>query len=130
MRCTDARLLVSEYLDGELDPATACQLEEHLRTCPSCPPLAAALTGVLAQLRSLPETASGTVERALATIRTGSLGPAPPSPPTVPPPTVAPPTVPPRTVPDRAARTVPPGPLSTPPSPTAPPAPSTPPSPG
>lgn len=122
MRCTDARLLVSEYLDGELDPATARQLEEHLRTCPSCPPLAAALTGVLAQLRSLPETASGTVERALATIRTGSLGPAPPSPPTVPPPTVAPPTV--------APRTVPPGPVSTPPSPTAPPAPSTPPSPG
>lgn len=117
MRCTDARLLVSEYLDGELDPATARQLEEHLRTCPSCPPLAAALTGVLAQLRSLPETASGTVERALATIRTGSLGPAPPSPPTVAPPTVAP-------------RTVPPGPVSTPPSPTAPPAPSTPPSPG
>lgn len=114
MRCTDARLLVSEYLDGELDPATARQLEEHLRTCPSCPPLAAALTGVLAQLRSLPETASGTVERALATIRTGSLGPAPPSPPTVAPPTVAP-------------RTVPPGPVSTPPSPTAPP---TPPSPG
>lgn len=53
MRCADARRLASEYLDGELDAAAARSLEEHLRTCTSCPPIAEALKGVLAQLRSL-----------------------------------------------------------------------------
>jgi len=75
MRCMEARLLVSEYIDGDLDPATARQLEEHLATCRSCPPLAAALTGVLAQLRSLPEVpAADVVERALAVLRQSAPG--------------------------------------------------------
>jgi anti-sigma factor RsiW len=55
VRCSQARQLVSDYLDGDLDGTTARALEDHLAGCPSCPPLAAALQGVLAQLRSLPE---------------------------------------------------------------------------
>jgi anti-sigma factor RsiW len=70
MQCRDARLLVSEYLDGDLDPETAAQLEEHLTTCPSCPPLAAALAAIVAQLRSLPEVSTASVGRVLARLST------------------------------------------------------------
>lgn len=43
MRCWDARRHVSDYLDGQLAPATAKAVETHLETCPTCPPLYAAL---------------------------------------------------------------------------------------
>ncbi len=46
MRCWDARSRVSDYLDGDVDAATAQMLEQHLATCPTCPPLVAALVGV------------------------------------------------------------------------------------
>lgn len=46
MRCWDARQHVSEYLDGALDASTARTVEAHLETCPTCPPLYAALVGV------------------------------------------------------------------------------------
>jgi RNA polymerase sigma-70 factor (ECF subfamily) len=46
MRCWDARSRVSDYLDGDVDAATAQMLEKHLATCPTCPPLVAALVGV------------------------------------------------------------------------------------
>lgn len=46
MSCWDARSRVSDYLDGEVDAATARMLQEHLAVCPTCPPLLAALTGV------------------------------------------------------------------------------------
>ena len=36
MTCKDLVDLLSEYVDGELDPATARQLEEHLRGCVEC----------------------------------------------------------------------------------------------
>lgn len=58
MRCWDARRHVSEYLDGELDGATAAFVEAHLASCPTCPPLYATLVGVrdgLAELRD-PDT--------------------------------------------------------------------------
>ena len=39
LRCWRARRHVSGYLDGELDPATASAVEDHLASCPTCPPL-------------------------------------------------------------------------------------------
>ncbi len=56
MRCDDARAALWGYLDGELAPADAAGLEQHLATCTSCPPLVGAVTGILGELRSLPET--------------------------------------------------------------------------
>ena len=53
MPCWDARQHVSEYLDGDLDPATATLIETHLGTCPTCPPLYAALVGVHDELGRL-----------------------------------------------------------------------------
>lgn len=53
LRCWDARAHVSDYLDGELDAGTAAQVEQHLETCPTCPPLYAALVGVTAVVAGL-----------------------------------------------------------------------------
>jgi anti-sigma factor RsiW len=71
MRCQEARRLVSDYIDGELDTSTAAELEAHLARCPSCPPLAAALQAVLSQLRALHQvpTHGDAVERALAAVK-------------------------------------------------------------
>ena len=54
LSCAAARELASDYLDGDLPPGTAAALEEHLKGCTTCPPLVAALIGVLAELASLP----------------------------------------------------------------------------
>ncbi len=53
LRCWRARRHVSAYLDGELDPPTRAQVEAHLETCPTCPPLYASLVGVRASLGGL-----------------------------------------------------------------------------
>lgn len=50
MPCWDARQHISDYLNGDLDPNTATLIETHLETCPTCPPLYAALVGVHDQL--------------------------------------------------------------------------------
>lgn len=54
MNCSQARAYASDYIDGEVSYEIAALLEEHLTTCTSCPPLMAALIGVLAELRELP----------------------------------------------------------------------------
>jgi RNA polymerase sigma-70 factor, ECF subfamily len=46
MRCWDARQHISDYLDDTLPADTARIVEAHLETCPTCPPLYAALVGV------------------------------------------------------------------------------------
>lgn len=46
MRCWDARQHVSDYLNGDLEAATSRKVEAHLSSCPTCPPLYAALVGV------------------------------------------------------------------------------------
>lgn len=51
MRCWEARRHVSDYLDGELEPAVAHQVEKHLEACPTCPPLYAALVATTDALR-------------------------------------------------------------------------------
>lgn len=53
MRCWDARQHVSDYLDGVLDHDTAEMVEAHLATCPTCPPLYAALVDTHAQVGTL-----------------------------------------------------------------------------
>lgn len=53
MRCWDARRHVSDYLDGDLDPELAAKVESHLGSCPTCPPLYAALVGVHTELEHL-----------------------------------------------------------------------------
>lgn len=45
MRCWDARRHVSEYLDDSLDAELRSAVEAHLRSCPTCPNLVAALVG-------------------------------------------------------------------------------------
>jgi RNA polymerase sigma-70 factor (ECF subfamily) len=78
LRCWDARSQVSDYLDGLLDPRVASQVEQHLQTCPTCPPLYAALVGAtdaLARTRGTwrdpnevvpPEQAERIVQRVLS----------------------------------------------------------------
>lgn len=53
MKCWDARIKVSDYLDGELPDREAKVLEEHLGRCPTCPPLYAALVGIRDQLSAM-----------------------------------------------------------------------------
>jgi RNA polymerase sigma-70 factor (ECF subfamily) len=66
LSCPEARALVSDYIDGELDPATARTLENHLQTCPNCPPLYASLVETLADLRRL--TSEGDVEKVVGEV--------------------------------------------------------------
>jgi predicted anti-sigma-YlaC factor YlaD len=53
MRCWDARKHISDYLDGTLEEATAQMVESHLETCPTCPPLYAALVDAHERLGGL-----------------------------------------------------------------------------
>lgn len=36
MRCSKAKKLISEYIDGELDPKRASSLKDHFDACPDC----------------------------------------------------------------------------------------------
>jgi len=65
LRCWRARRHVSAYLDGELDPSTAGAVEAHLASCPTCPPLYAALVGVRARMEGLRDSDS-VIERDIA----------------------------------------------------------------
>jgi RNA polymerase sigma-70 factor (ECF subfamily) len=53
LRCWDARRDVSDYIDDELRPERRAVLERHIKSCPTCPPLYAALVGVKATLGGL-----------------------------------------------------------------------------
>lgn len=57
LTCPEARSMVSDYIDGDLPPALARSLEEHLQTCPCCPPLYASLVETLAELKALDDSA-------------------------------------------------------------------------
>lgn len=48
--CLRARMSASDYLDGRLDDVGRADIEEHLRHCERCPPLAQALIGLRAAL--------------------------------------------------------------------------------
>ena len=77
MRCWDARRHVSDYLDGVLDADTSATLEAHLTTCPTCPPLYAALVNAherLADLRDPDTVIPPTLEARLRDIAAGRIG--------------------------------------------------------
>jgi RNA polymerase sigma-70 factor (ECF subfamily) len=76
MRCWDARQHVSDYLDGALEQSTAHLVESHLESCPTCPPLYAALVNAHDQLGTLrdsdavvPPDLEGRIRTALTTGR-------------------------------------------------------------
>lgn len=52
-RCSEVRAQMSEYLDGDLDPATAKAVKRHARWCPNCGRMLASLAGTLRGLRQL-----------------------------------------------------------------------------
>lgn len=52
LNCPEARHLVSEYIDDELDADRRSLLEAHLAGCATCPPLYRSLVGVKASLGS------------------------------------------------------------------------------
>lgn len=71
MPCWDARQHVSEYLNGDLDPPTATLVETHLASCPTCPPLYAALVGIhdeLGRLRDPDSVVDPELERRIRTV--------------------------------------------------------------
>ena len=53
LSCPKARSMVSDYIDGDLSVELAQALEQHLQTCPFCPPLYASLVETLAELKAL-----------------------------------------------------------------------------
>lgn len=57
LTCPEARSMVSDYIDGDLDADQATSLEHHLETCPCCPPLYASLVETLAELKALDDSA-------------------------------------------------------------------------
>lgn len=73
MRCWDARRRVSDYMDGDLSAPDAAEVEAHLATCPTCPPLYSALVRTRSALEGLrdPDTviSPATAERLAALCR-------------------------------------------------------------
>lgn len=55
LRCRDIVELLSEYLDGQLDPATAEALEAHLADCQECTAFINTYRGTLRMTRQLRE---------------------------------------------------------------------------
>jgi anti-sigma factor RsiW len=63
-RCREVRAQMSDYLDGELDPAAAAAVERHTRWCPNCRRILTNLTRTLGGLRALRDqpTPGGTTD--------------------------------------------------------------------
>jgi RNA polymerase sigma-70 factor (ECF subfamily) len=74
MRCWDARQHVSDYLNGDLDARVAARIEAHLESCPTCPPLYAALVGVNDELGRLRDPDSVVSPELQARIRDTLIG--------------------------------------------------------
>lgn len=51
LTCQQARSMVSDYMNGELEQDNVQSLEQHLQSCTSCPPLYASLVEVQRHLR-------------------------------------------------------------------------------
>ncbi len=51
LTCQQARAMVSDYMNGDLDQEHVQALEDHLQHCTSCPPLYASLVEVQRHLR-------------------------------------------------------------------------------
>jgi hypothetical protein len=55
-RCEEARSLMSDYIDGELEPADRKRLERHVRFCDRCHTVLGNLRQTLGRLRGLQAT--------------------------------------------------------------------------
>ncbi len=79
LRCWDARRLVSDYLDGELDQVAASGVEAHLAECPTCPPLYSGLVRTRRAMDGLRDADSviepATRERLVALCRGDGVAP-------------------------------------------------------
>ncbi len=69
--CPDTALLLSRYLEGEMDPGTCARLESHVSGCPSCGAACLTLRATLAACRDwggkpLPPEVRGMVRRAIS----------------------------------------------------------------
>ena len=53
--CVEVVELVSDYLDGELDPETARRVEAHLELCPACEVYVEQVRHTVRSLKRLPE---------------------------------------------------------------------------
>ena len=74
LSCPKARSMVSDYIDGDLPDDLAGALEQHLQTCPFCPPLYASLVETLAELKALDDVSGveSLVRRVVQAIETES----------------------------------------------------------
>ena len=77
LKCIEVVELVSDYLDGELDPETRRRVEEHLALCPPCRIYVEQVRGTVRALGhlppdGLPEDAVAELETAFATFRRGA----------------------------------------------------------
>jgi RNA polymerase sigma-70 factor (ECF subfamily) len=52
--CPDVLTLLSQHLEGDIDPSVCAMLETHLAACPQCEKACASLKRVLATCRTLP----------------------------------------------------------------------------
>jgi RNA polymerase sigma-70 factor, ECF subfamily len=75
LRCWKARRLVSGYLDAELTAAQKAGVEEHLASCPTCPPLYASLVGIRDAMGALRDPDSVVEEEIAARIMDRATGP-------------------------------------------------------
>jgi len=57
LTCQQARSMVSDYMNSELEQGNIQSLEYHLQHCTSCPPLYASLVEVQRHLRQSRQTA-------------------------------------------------------------------------
>jgi RNA polymerase sigma-70 factor, ECF subfamily len=77
LSCRSTKRSASAYLDGDLSPEAAGQVEQHLRECECCPPVLQALVGIRDTLnakptRPLPEA---TLDRLRKSIKVEGDGP-------------------------------------------------------
>jgi anti-sigma factor RsiW len=54
IRCDEVVELVTDYLEGSLDPATVVELEAHLALCPGCAEYLAQMRQTLRTVGSIP----------------------------------------------------------------------------
>lgn len=70
-RCEEARSVMSEYVDGDLDPATRKRLERHVRFCDRCHTVLGNLRETVARLRGLERAQLEEADAVAARIGTG-----------------------------------------------------------